>query len=416
MASSFIEGSLSRGARARLCGALAGLCALALAGTAAASVPASIVGVVTLSGQTDASGATLLLSGVLADGVTVVTSSKVTDPSGGYEFPDLAPGTYSLLASHAGYVSQSVRGILVAATGSTPLNFTLVALARLSGAVLLDRAVPAPAGLAVSLTGPSGPLATTTDSSGLFAFEELIPGDYTVTVTRPCAAPAAASVSLPSSSPVILRSLSNNFRLSGVVNLAGHAGADQSDTTLTLTQDGVAPSSTTATDPLGGYSFEALCAGTYTVAASRPRYEAKSVSVTLTASSVVPAIALGYAAAYRVFGTVVVSTGGDASGVLVTLDGTDLKATSAADGTFAIPGVPPGIYTLLATKAAFADVRIPDLDVAADYSLVLHLSPPAAIVKQSAKCSAVEGTAGWMPLWAVLGLWTMLRLRRRARA
>ena len=192
---------------------------------------------------------------------------------------------------------------------------------------------------------------------------------------------------------VTLNLTSSNFVVKGVVTLANVTGGDQSGTTLTLAQSGSASRSVT-TGPLGAYTFNDLCGGSYDLAASRIGYLPATTTVVATAAvTTVPPLSL-QPATFSVAGTVTVTGGGDASGVVVTLDGTTLTATTGADGTFRLDAVPGGVYTLRAAKSGLLAVAVPRLEVGAPVSgLALFMGPPPAVVKQKAGC-AQAGVSG----------------------
>jgi hypothetical protein len=70
------------------------------------------------------------------NGSTWVRSTLTQAPYGVYEFgPELPPGTYTVIASKAGYASQAKWNITVAAGSSTYLNFVLAVSGTLKGQV-----------------------------------------------------------------------------------------------------------------------------------------------------------------------------------------------------------------------------------------------------------------------------------------
>ena len=66
-----------------------------------------------------------------------------------------------------------------------PLSPTKLAAGDLDGNGVQDAGEPGIAGVTVNLSGPGGPLSTTTDGTGKYQFTGLVPGTYTVSVVAP---------------------------------------------------------------------------------------------------------------------------------------------------------------------------------------------------------------------------------------
>ncbi len=137
------------------------------------------------------------------------------------------------------------------------------------------------AGATVTMTGPEN-LNTATDSSGNFAFDGVVNGTYTVSVSNPGVTftPASRSVSVSfagASGVNFAATVSNPLSISG--NITNGAAA-----TVTLAGAGDA---TTVADASGNYTFTGLLSGSYTVTPALAGYifMPSTQAVTLTGSS-----------------------------------------------------------------------------------------------------------------------------------
>ena len=129
----------------------------------------------TISGKASGSAATLTLSGAAA-------GSTTTDSSGNYSFSGLPNGSYTVVASQAGYTfTPSTASVTINGASVTGLNFT-------------GTAVPAPSTYTISgkVSGSAAMLtlsgaaagSTSTDSSGNYSFSGLPNGSYIVAASQ----------------------------------------------------------------------------------------------------------------------------------------------------------------------------------------------------------------------------------------
>ena len=143
--------------------------------TAGATGPGTIKGTVTnVSNPGEAvAGTTVSYSG----------GSTTTDTNGNYTLTNVAPGTYSVKASHTGWFAQTKSVTVTSGTTST-LNFALATGGILAGTVI-NSSGSAIAGAAVNVTGGdiSTTLNMTTNSSGGYNTSWIPVGTYTVTVS-----------------------------------------------------------------------------------------------------------------------------------------------------------------------------------------------------------------------------------------
>ncbi len=113
-------------------------------------------------------------------GVTLTTGpfTTSTDPAGNYTLAGLTPGTYTVIASMAGYAFSPVSQSVTVGPSRTGVNFAAEVQLSIRGTVRADGA-----GLSgVTVTG--GGKSTTTDTGGAFTLSGLTPGSYTVKAVR----------------------------------------------------------------------------------------------------------------------------------------------------------------------------------------------------------------------------------------
>ncbi len=168
------------------------------------------------SGEPGIAGVTVTLYSLNGNTYTSTGITTTTDANGNYEFADLAPGTYQVVETRPdGYVSVgdtpgTVNGQTRGTTaGMTTLiginlnygddsiqnNFANTKYASVSGYVYVDAndngvKDPGEAGLPaaqLTLLDANGNVlaTTTTDSTGYYQFNSLMPGTYAVTVAQP---------------------------------------------------------------------------------------------------------------------------------------------------------------------------------------------------------------------------------------
>lgn len=274
------------------------------------------------SGEIGLTGVTLTLSGTddLGNAVNMATT---TDAGGAYRFTNLRPGAYTItetqplgyldgkdtIGTPGGTTSNDKFSSIVLAPGVNGIsnNFGELLPASIGGFVYRDAnndgikqgdesGIP---GTTVTISGTDdlgNPVntSTTTDSSGAYQFDNLRPGNYTLTETQPVGyADGIDTVGTPGGttsndqfSNIVLNAgfsgANNNFGelaptladVSGYVYAdANNDGIKQSgesgiaDVTVTL---GGAASATTTTDATGFYEFSNLDAGTYTITETQP--------------------------------------------------------------------------------------------------------------------------------------------------
>ncbi len=287
------------------------------------------------AGEPGVRGVTVQLSGTTGAGVTV-SRSAITDDNGFYRFDDLAPGTYTVtVVAPAGFlITAANQGSNDAIdSDADPTTGAMSATVLESGEVDLtwdaglyrpasigdrvwrdtngngvqDAGEPGVANVEVRLSGTTGAgvavsRTTTTNGSGLYRFDNLAPGIYTITVIAPAGdgftvadqggddaqdSDANAGGVMPSTTLVSgEEDLSWDAGLFGAASIGnyvwedtngngvqdvGEPGVEGVEVRLSgTTGAGVAVSRTTTTDSNGFYRFDDLAPGTYTVTVVPP--------------------------------------------------------------------------------------------------------------------------------------------------
>ena len=223
-----------------------------------------------------------------------------------------------------------------------------------SGAVRTDGGRPVP-GATVTIDSPGGPSFTaTTDSQGLYLVDQVPAGPHTITLTLPegfPVAPPPIQIEVPEASEVPITD--QDFvvptlpSLSGTVT-AGAAGVPGVVVTFTG-PGGVTGSAVTGAD--GGYRFEQLPAGPYTVAVAPPAgftVEGAGTRAVTVGADDVTGIDFALARPGAIGGTVTDDQGAPVPGAVVLVSGPDGDTSSTTDdaGSYFVDGLPAGDYAI----------------------------------------------------------------------
>ena len=241
-------------------------------------------------------GVTVTLDGEHAMGETMETGMD-----GGFAFTGLRAGTYTVTISDfpedVSFETVSVEvEVDVGEVGQADFTGHYIRTSAVEGQVIIEG--EGLQGVTVTLSG--GPadenFTMMTDADGMYRFEDLRPGDYTVSIsdfdTRDyefAATSQDVSVDLDETGTVSFTGVL--LRTSGIAGRVSVDGMGLPDIAVTLS--GAADASTT-TDAGGQYAFAGLAAGDYTVtiAVDDPAYVFESMSTDVTVgddeSAIVP--------------------------------------------------------------------------------------------------------------------------------
>ncbi len=147
-------------------------------------------------------------SGIPGASVTFSGGSTSTDQNGAYSFSGVVPGTYSVSAAAAGFLTQTSNVVVSSGTvAQLDLALSRPPPGAISGHVTDAGTGQALAGATVSGGGTSA----TSDSAGLYSLNGLAPGSYAVTAAASGHVSQTASVTLASATTI-----TQDFALSAV--------------------------------------------------------------------------------------------------------------------------------------------------------------------------------------------------------
>jgi hypothetical protein len=266
--------------------------------------------------------------------------------AGNYSFTNIAPGSYSLTFSDTGYVTLVVNNVAVVAGTLTTTNVALTEDGHITGNVTDATASGNPVLPGVTVTCSCQVGATTTDSSGNYAFVNVAPGTYSLTFALSgYVTSTITSVVVSSGSPTIENTaMTEDGGFNGIVT-------DSTSTPIqgvTVTCNGCGVSSaTTASD--GTYSFPNIAAGTYSLTFSDTGYVTQTISGQLVNAGASTEVDAVMTTDGGIAGTVTdLQTGLPISGALVTCAACPTTtATTNSSGQYAFALVPNGsTYTV----------------------------------------------------------------------
>jgi len=298
-------------------------------------------------------------------------SRDTTKSDGIYIFAKVASGSYSVSVTAATYVSKSVA---FAVSGTAPItaNVPLVQIsyAKISGAIT-DSATPATLiqGAIVSLRNGNATIKTdTTKADGLYSFDSVATGAYTVRASAAHYVTKTVNDSVKSSAPI-----TSNIALAGIIYATITGTVTDSATPATLIQgaivslrNGNATIKIDTTKADGLYSFDSVAAGGYTVQASAAHYVTKTVTDSVkTTATVTSNIALAGIIYSTISGTVTDSATPATliQGAIVSLrngNATVKIDTTKADGKYSFDSVAVGAYTVRASATHYITKTVTD--------------------------------------------------------
>lgn len=312
----------------------------------------------------------------------VAGSPRRTTTEGKFNFDNLPPGEYTIIASGTltGFNSV-IRTCYIRDNGAADPVSTDLVLSRVTepfgsifGYVKLDTTGEALAEITVSLIGDKIQSSCKTTSEGKYAFDNLSPGEYTViasgtaygynTATRTCYIRADGTPDPASTNHILSRYVAPKGSISGYVKLdtTGEVVPEISVTAVnTATNQQVAGSSRITTSE-GKFTFDNLPPGEYTISASQVGF----VEVTRTCyiksngepdpASTDLVISRSVAAASNITGYVKLNTTGAAlPEIRITLKSSSVLQTTktTSEGKYIFENLYPAEYTIVADGTEF---------------------------------------------------------------
>ncbi len=289
-------------------------------------------------------------------------ATTTTDVNGNFVFKALDPGSYSATYSVAGYSPVVQSNIVVMGGVSTPLTQTLQITPGAAFGSVTDGSGNALAGVSVSLENSANSVATaTTNATGGFVFNNLVPGQYSATfqdsgynpVTEPVVITAGSSANLNATLQLIVGSASGNVVDQNQNPLSG--------VSVSFTLSSQSTSQTATSDSNGNFTCANLLPGQYSVSYQLQGYAGVvQNSVSITGNNTTQVSASLQLIVGSISGNVTDSNGNILPGVSVSITGSSNAvagtATTDSSGNYTVNNLVPGTYSANFQDAGFAPV------------------------------------------------------------
>ncbi len=215
----------------------------------------------------------------------IVVATSITDSNGGYNFPNLAPDTYTVTASAPDYQRQA-QSASVTSNQVTVVNFALISNPGTISGTVTDAITtnPIPDTTVAVFQGSTLIDSALTDVNGNYTIPDLAPGDYTVLAIAQGyqAAFLAETVTAGATTVANFALNSNPGTIAGIVTDTC-TGNPVPGALISVTQ-GSTIVGFGLTDASGNYSIDTLAPGNYTVTAVHKNSLSESSAATVTAN------------------------------------------------------------------------------------------------------------------------------------
>lgn len=219
-----------------------------------------------------------------------VIGNAVSDQSGLYTVPNLAPGNYIVTAT-APNLQTASQGTTIPSNQTTTLNFTLAfSPVTITGIILNQQTGESIAGaqIQVRILDANGAVVANVlaNQQGIFEVPQLAPGTYTIFATAPNFQTNFASVNVPpGSQPNIQISLvpSPGYIVGQVVNTI--TGDPIGGATISVVNQNNIQLKTVLTDSQGNYTIEGLPPGSYNLVVSATDFQSNVTGAIVLANS-----------------------------------------------------------------------------------------------------------------------------------
>jgi len=294
---------------------------------------------------------------------------EVQGSDGTFTLEDVPAGTWSVVASAAGYQPGRTAGVEVTEGGSTDGVEVRVAKGSTVKGHVTDATTGAPvanASVSIAASGAGrGPMMsqaaaseTTTDAAGQFELDGVATGKQPLHVTHPDYSDATQIVAVTDDGATADVHLTAGGVVAGTV--VSESGQPVPNASVSLIQAGAggfgfgggAGAQTAVTDPSGQFRFDHLASGRYTAEASLGSHTSEPADVVVQAGQPPQAVTLQLQLGVTVNGTVSGLPPESIAGTTVAAAGSDSYFQSTrvgADGRFEFDNVPVGVVTLRGT-------------------------------------------------------------------
>ncbi|MCA0989644.1 carboxypeptidase regulatory-like domain-containing protein [Guptibacillus algicola] len=322
----------------------------------------------------------------IIDAAGSLVTTAFTNLDGEYEVNDLTPGTFSIIASATDFQTNSATVSLlpgelkVVNIELTPAPGNIVGtITDISGNPLSN--------VSIRIVNAQGLLVGTilTDSEGMYVFNGLAPGNYTVTaIASGFQSSSAGAIIEPNETTVVNQSLeSNPGSISGTVTPLVDG------TTVTLrTADDLFVASTLINEA-GDFTFDNLLPGQYILSATASNYRVSTAGATVVADEITFVDLTLVPNPSQISGVITNPDGTPVSSAtvqIIDLNGSVLSSgTTDQSGEYVISNLPPGSFTVVVSAQDFASttggITLDPGQIVTDANFVL-IPDPGTIVGQ----------------------------------
>ncbi len=307
-------------------------------------VPLTVSGTVVNTGGSPLVGAAVTLTGP-------AQYTTTTNQSGQYVMSHVTPGTYTLEVTLSGYRTQSIN--LTVGGASLVRDFELKTVTTVSGSVGIVGGGGL-VGVQVELSGPENQM-TTTNGQGVYVFNDVIEGNYTIDVSHTGYVPQSHNI-VVAGSPVVV-----DFLLEAGTYVEGQVTELESSTpvhgaTVMFNHNGEVYSTVSGAD--GSFELGVLPQQSYTITVEAPNYETNVFVDTLTSDSLFLHVEL-FAIVSTLYGSVKdAQTGEIIVGATVTAVGPRVRSDlTNSDGWYEFDDLFYGTYEVTASMPGYIDVK-----------------------------------------------------------
>ena len=305
-------------------------------------------------------GDTVFNVSITATGINLVSGSGFANPltgstgaTGNELFNSVGPALYQIVAMLDGYITETKTNIQVNPADTTTVVFLLVKMASYK-AQIFDTHGNSISGVTATWSGSSAPY--TTDGSGWFQIDTIVPGSYSLTLEKPGYVTRSASVTLADGEDKV-----DSFIMQKYGGISGHVQRSTNGTAIesaTITVTGNGQTFMATSNSGGDFNIQQVKEGTYSVTAESIGFVTYTGSVTVpdgeTPTMTIPMVPLGTLSGH------VKNGANDAAIANATVNLTGgpqpYSTTTDGNGDFTIPRITAGNYTLEVQATGFAPV------------------------------------------------------------
>jgi hypothetical protein len=368
----------------------------------------TIVGTILKTGGGESGAAAGALIKLKDSGNALVGEPVNAGSNGYYSIPHVEPGTYTIEVSLAGFETGTSAGFTVPDVLGADLTLEKTKY-TLTGTITKKDRESDPVESETTADGASVQLkygnqnigsAVTAAPDGTYTIPDVYAGMYTIQVSLTDYDTKSSTLfTVPDSLTRDLTLIKTSYELTGTITQNGGAGLGipLAGATIQLKEgtDNAAGAVTTAAD--GTYSIPGILPGTYTIEVSKTNYVSGTSSSFVVPTALINDLTLEEVS-YTVTGTVYKSDNSGASDVSIYLKKEDTVVStvkSGTGGTYSIPGVYAGDYTINAQYSGHYLFISSSFPVPANSTQDIHLqastsSAPQGIPTFLLKAAAFE--------------------------